>query len=168
MISKFLSNNKGIGIISIIILVAFVYAGLTAYSYFNPEFNFGKYTPIYFLKNVNDENRKKDLEEIAKALDNYYDENRNLPGGIGYCGRITTVLYPDAKTALSPYFPKGIPQDPSEAGTHKDYFYRYEDRDTYILMAVLELPPADSPTYNFEGCHDWPGDDVYNYMITNE
>ena len=163
-----INNDKGIGIISLIILVAFLYAGLTAYSYYNTDFELGRYTPIYFLRNANDENRKKDLEEIAKALDSYYDENRLLPGKEGFCGRIVTVLYPDAKTAISPYFPDGIPHDPSDAGTHKDYFYRHEDRDTYILMAVLENIPSDSPTYNFEGCHDWPGDDTYNYMVTND
>jgi hypothetical protein len=168
MFSKIVNNNKGIGLISIIILIAFAYAGLTAYSYYNADFNLGKYTPMYFLRNANDQNRKKDLEEIAKALDSYYDENRNLPGQVGFCGRILTVLYPTAKNALSPYFPTGIPQDPTEAGTHRDYFYRHEDSDTYVLMAVLELPPADSSTENYEGCHDWPGDDVYNYMITNE
>ena len=148
-------------------MLAFVYAGLTAYAYFNPSFEFAKYTPIYFLQNFRDDQRKADLEKFANALEDYYSEERELPGREGFCGRIITVLYPEAKNALSPYFPDGIPQDPEHRGTHMDYLYRREDKDTYVLLAVLDHPPT-SDTYNFEGCHDWPGNGVYNYAVTNE
>jgi len=164
---SYLKSQRGISIVAVIIIVAFIYAGLTAYSFYEPSFELSRYTPAYFLKNRNDETRKKDLQKIASALDQHYKENNELPGKIGFCGRIFTVLYPDVKGVLGLYFPDGIPQDPSNRGSHTDYFYRKQDRDSYILMAVLENPPENSPAFNFEGCHDWPGDNIYNYVITN-
>ena len=163
---KTFQNQQGIGIIGIIIILAFFYAGLTAYSYFNPSFQLARYTPTALLNKAQDDQRVKDLEKIAQALDQYYDENRELPGQVGFCSRIVTVVYPTAKDELSPYFPEGIPQDPEHGGTHKDYFYLREDKDSYILLAVLDNPPT-SETYNYEDCHDWPGDGVYNYLVTN-
>jgi len=161
-----INDQKGVGIIGIIIIAALIYAALTVYSYFYPSFQLARYTPTALLNKAQDDQRVKDLEKIAQALDQYYDENRELPGQVGFCSRIVTVVYPTAKDELSPYFPQGIPQDPEHAGTHKDYFYRRDDRDTYILLAVLDNPQS-SETYNFEGCHDWPGDNVYNYVLTN-
>ena len=161
-----LNKQRGFSVISVIIIAAFAYASLTAYSFYNPSFNLSRYTPVYFLGNFNDEQRKEDLNKIAVALDGYFEENRDLPGSKESCGRIFSILNPEVKNALSPYFPNGIPQDPATAGTHTDYFYRKVDRDTYILMAVLENPKT-SETFAFEGCHDWPGDGVYNYLITN-
>ena len=120
---KLITNQRGVGIISIIIVLAFVYGGLTAYAYFYPSFDLAKYTPVNYLSNFRDDERKEELEKIAFALDSYYTEERNLPGSQGFCGRIGTVLYPQAKNALSPYFPDGIPQDPIHGGTDKDYFY---------------------------------------------
>ncbi len=163
----YFKSQRGISVVALIIIIAFVYAGLTAYSYFEPSFQLSRYTPVYFLGNLNDEARKKDLQKIATALDAYQRENRDLPGSVDFCGRIFSVTNPDVKNVLNVYFETGIPQDPSERGTHKDYFYRRQDKDTYILMAVLENPEENSLTFNFEGCHDWPGDNIYNYTITN-
>lgn len=164
---SYLKSQRGISVVTVIIIVAFIYAGLTVYSFYEPSFELSRYTPIYFLKDLNDETRKKDLQKIADALDQYQKENNDLPGANEFCGRIFSVLHPVVKSAISPYFPDGIPQDPTDRGTHKDYFYRKHDRDSYILMAVLENPPENSPAFNFEGCHDWPGDNIYNYVITN-
>ncbi len=166
-LKKPFQNQQGIGIIGIIILLALIYAAVTVYSYFNPDFSVARYTPTVLIRNLDDERRKSDLVKIANALDNYYDKNSQLPGSVGYCGRIVSILNPEAMNALSPYFPGGIPQDPRQKGTHEDYFYRYEDTNTYILMAVLSSPPAGARAYNFSGCHDWPGDNIYNYAVTN-
>lgn len=162
-----INNQRGIGIISIIIIIAFVYGGFTLYAYFYPSFNLAKYTPVNYLSGFRDDERKEELEKIADTLDSIYEEERNIPGNIGYCTRIVQVLYPAAKDALSPYFPEGVPQDPVHGGTNKDYFYLKEDKDTYVLLAVLDKPPTDE-TYNYEGCNDWPGDDIFNYIVTNE
>ena len=162
-----MGNQKGIGVISIIIIIAFAYGGLTAYSYFYPSFNLAKYTPVNFLSGYRDKERIEELEKIAVALDDIYEEERNLPGSVDYCTRILQVLRPAVKNALSPYFPDGIPQDPVHGGTDMDYFYLREDKNTYVLLAVLDSPPTNE-VYNFEGCHDWPGDDIYNYIVTND
>lgn len=164
---KVLKSAKGLSLISIIIFAALVFAGLNAYSYFDPDFTLNKVSVVYWLREFNDRQRKADLEKIQAAVDRYYDENGEYPAFDGWCGRIVTVLHPDAKNAINPYFEQGIPQDPSFRGTHKDYFYAREDRRTYVLMAVLENVPADTPTYNYTGCFDWPGNGVYNYQITS-
>jgi len=162
-----IKSSKGISIITIIIIAAIVVAALNAYAYFNPDFQLSRFSIVYLIRAHDDNQRKADLARIQKAIENYYDDNGQYPAADGWCGRIVTVMYPDVKDALSDYFKEtGIPQDPSFRGTGKDYFYRREDRNSYVLLAVLENPPAGSPTYNYEGCHDWPGAGVYNYRLT--
>jgi len=165
--ANLIRSSKGISLITIIILVAFLFAGLNAYAYFNPEFTLSKYTIPHLLGSFNDDKRKAELEKIQAVVEKFYDDNGEYPGRDGWCGRIITVLHPEVKDDISGYFDKnGIPQDPAFAGTSKDYFYYREDRNSYVLMAVLENPPPGSKTYNYEGCHDWPGEGVYNYQIS--
>ena len=163
-----LKSQKGISIITIIILAAVVFAGMNAYAYFNPDFQFRKYSIVYLLGNYYDDIRKSDLAEIQIAVEKYKDENGEYPTFDGWCGRIISVLHPDAKDAISPYFGEGgIPEDPSHRGTGQDYFYRREDRNNYVLLTTLDNLPTDSPTFNYDGCFDWPGDGIYNYQISN-
>jgi len=165
--TKLLRSSKGISIITVIIIAAVLVAALNAYAYFNPDLQLSRFSIVYFIRAHNDSQRKTDLEKIQKAVESYYDDNGQYPAADGWCGRIGTVMYPDVKEAIADYFSdKAIPQDPSFRGTNKDYFYRREDRNNYILLAVLENLPADSLTYNYEGCHDWPGDGVYNYQLS--
>ena len=160
-------SSKGISIISIIIIAAVLVAGLNAYAYFNPDFQFRKYSIVYVINIFGDKQRKADLEEIKVAVEKYYDENGEYPTRDGWCGRIISVLHPDAKDAIIGYFgTDGIPQDPLHRGTGQDYFYYREDRNTFVLLAKLENLPAGSPTYNYEGCFDWPGDGVFNYQVS--
>jgi hypothetical protein len=159
-------SSKGVSIISLIILAAVVVAALNVYAYFNPEFPLSRYTVSYFLGSYNDKVRKADMEKLRVAVEKYYDETGQYPGSDGWCGRIVAILNPEVKNAINGYFnAKAVPQDPSFTGTNKDYFYRREEENAYILMAVLENPPEDAKHFNFTGCHDWPGDDVYNYQI---
>jgi len=161
-----IKSSKGLSVISIIILIAFIIGVLNLYAYFNPDFQLSKYTVVYIIRDYKDKQKKKDLDNIKIAVEKYYNETKQYPASDGWCGRIYSVLYSDVNEALSPYFDdKGVPQDPSFGGTDKDYFYIKFDRRSYALMAVLENPPAGSPTYNYEACHDWPGDGVYNYKI---
>lgn len=163
---KAIKSSKGISVISVIILAAMVFAALNVYAYFNPDFSLRKYSLVRYLTSINDNQRKADLRKLQAAIEDYYEREGEYPAYDGWCGRIFTFMHPEVKEAISDYFSgEGIPQDPSFAGTKKDYFYWREDKNKYILMAVLERPPAGSPTYNYEGCHDWPGDDVYNYQI---
>ena len=149
-------------------MAAFLVAALNVYAYFNPDFQLSRYSVVHLVRAYKDKQKKADLEKIKDALEAYYDENSQYPGYDGWCGRIFAMLNPDVKDAISPYFENGdIPQDPSFKGTEKDYFYRREDRRHYVLLVVLESEPADSETYNYEGCHDWPGDNIYNYRVTS-
>lgn len=164
--SKLLKSTKGISIISIIILTAVVVAALNAYAYFNPDFQLSKYSVVHLFRSYTDNDRKEDLTKIQTAIERYYDEHGEYPAYDGWCGRIISVLHPEAKDAITDYFGNdGIPQDPSVRGTGRDYFYRRGDRNNYVLMAVLEAAPVDAPTYNYSGCFDWPGNDVFNYRV---
>jgi hypothetical protein len=161
-----LKPSKGVSIISIIIFGAILVAALNAYAYFNPDFPLSKYSVNYFLTSYNDRVRKADLEKIRVAIEKYYDDNDEYPGYNGWCGRIVSLMQPEVKDSINAYFPsKAIPQDPSFRGTNKDYFYLREDKDVYVLMGVFENPSSSVEYYNYEDCHDWPGDDVYNYQI---
>ena len=164
--TRFLKSPRGLSIIGIIIFIAFLVAVLNVYAYLNPGFELSKYSVVRLFKSKVDEQRKADLQAIKQAIDKYRLENDDYPAQKDWCGRIISVLHPDVKNAILDYFEHGaIPQDPAFKGTSKDYFYRHVDRNTYILLAVLEDVPDNTPTYNFEGCHDWPGEGVYNYRI---
>lgn len=163
-----LKSSKGISLISILIFSALAYAGLNVYAYFNPEFQLNKITPIFFLREYRDNQRKDHLEQISKAVEQYYVENGEYPTFNKWCGRVISITHPDLKITIASYFKNnGIPQDPSFRGTGQDYFYRREDRNNYVLLARLENLPTDSPTFNYEGCFDWPGDDIFNYQVSN-
>ena len=165
---RYLKSSKGISLISILILAAVVYAGLNAYAYFNPDFQLNKITPIFFLREARDNQRKDHLLQISNAVEQYKGENGQYPTTDEWCGRVISITHPDVKIAIVSYFKdEGIPQDPSWRGTGQDYFYRREDRNNYVLLASLENLPANSPTFNYEGCHDWPGDDIFNYQVSN-
>ncbi len=165
-VTDLLKSSKGVSIITIIISAAVLVAALNLYAYFNPDFPLSQYTVNYFLGSYNDKTRKADMEKLRAAVEKSYDEQGEYPGWDGWCGRIVAVLHPDVKNAVNVYFEnRAIPQDPAFRGTNKDYFYRREEKDIYVLMAVLENTPPDAKHFNYIGCHDWPGDEVYNYQI---
>jgi hypothetical protein len=97
--------------------------------------------------------------------------NNELPANNGWCGRISTALHPEFSEAVVNFMPSGtIPHDPLYGNSSKDYFYFRVDRSRYVLMAVMSKPQenrAGTYVYNFDRCHDWPGDNVYNYQIRN-
>jgi hypothetical protein len=161
-----LQSESGISLVSIIIFLAFLVAALNVYAYFNPDFQLSRYTFVYLLNERNEEERRTELAQIQEAVEAYYDENGEYPARDAWCGRIVTVLNPDVKDAIKVYFPdEDIPADPAFAGTHKDYFYRRENKKSYVLLAVLQNPSENEATFNYQGCYDWPGNDVYNYQI---
>ena len=164
-----LKSSKGVSVISLIIIAAAVVGALNAYTFYNPDFQLNKYSFVTLLRSRSDQQRIADLEDIRTALELYYEDKGDYPARDGFCGRIHTILNSAVRNAILPYFPdEGIPQDPAFRGTNKDYFYKKVDRNVYILMAVLENVPDGTTTYSFRGCHDWPGDGVYNYRILHE
>ena len=167
--TKIRLNQKGFGVISAIILLALIFAGLNAYAYYNPSFSLAKYSPLNYFALKLDEERIKDLKSLEKAVLSYYEEKSEMPGRDGWCGRMSGILHPEVATAVRGYFPnEDIPNDPTHGGDDKDYFYYRVDRAHYILMAALDVPKEDTNgKYNYTACHDWPGNDVYNYQINN-
>lgn len=165
------SSQKGIGALAVVLFIAVAVAALTAYSYYNPTFSLAKYSPLNYFRVKQDDKRVEDLKSLQAAVVRYYEENNEMPTRDGWCGRISGVLHPEFRDAIEIYFPNGEPPlDPLRSGSEKDYFYYRVDRSHYVLMAVLEIPRDQnlaSESYNFTGCHDWPGDGVYNYQLSN-
>lgn len=161
--------QKGFGLISVIIACALIVAILNVYSFYNPSFSLAKYSPLNYLRAKRDEKRINDLKKLEKAILAYYDEENELPTFDGWCGRISGVIHPDFAVVMKPYFDNGeLPFDPQYGNSNQDYFYYRVDHDHYILMTVLELPKVNTKgKYNYSNCHDWPGDDIYNYQIDN-
>ena len=161
-----LRSSRGISIITILVLAAFVIALFNAYAYFNPKFELGRYSIVYFLHAARDKQRVADLAKIQGALEKSFEEKGEYPAYDGWCGPITSLFHPEVYDAIYPYFDaNGVPRDPAFTEGNKGYFYRRENNRSYSLMAVFENLPAKSPTYNYPSCFDWPGDDVYNYRL---
>ncbi|HSX58523.1 MAG TPA: hypothetical protein VLE47_04640 [Candidatus Saccharimonadales bacterium] len=169
--TKLSPSEKGFGVVSFILIVALVIAVLNAYAYFNPNFSLARYSPLNYFRIKQDDIRVRDLSTIQKAIEQYYDANNQVPTNDGWCGRVSGVLHPELREALVAYLGRdGLPSDPLRGSTEKDYFYYRVDRTHYVLMADLEIPRNQGlapEKYNFTGCHDWPGDGVYNYRIGN-
>ena len=160
-------SNKGFSIITLLIIVALLVATLNVYAFFDPSFQLSQFSVVHFLRDHNDKQRISDINKIKDAVEKYYDEHSEYPATDGWCGRIFSVMHPEVKDAISPYFKNGdIPKDPSFGGTNKEYFYRREDKNTAVLMVALENLPSNAKTYNYSGCYDWPGDNTYNYRVT--
>lgn len=163
------SEQKGIGLISIILVCAVIFALLNVYAYYNPNFSLSRYSPLNYLKAKRDETRINDLKKLEGAILAYAEDHNALPTSDGWCGRFAAVLHPEFATEVKPYLEKEeLLHDPIYSNTNRDYFYYRVDKRHYILMAALELPKEDTKgKYNYVRCHDWPGDDIYNYRLTN-
>lgn len=167
--TKQIFNQRGLGVIGIIIFLAILFAVFNIYAYYNPSFSLSRYSPLNYLKAKRDEGRINDLKKLEKAVLSYYEENNAMPTSDGWCGRYAGVLHPEFSLQIKPYLEKEeLPHDPLYSNTDRDYFFYRVDKRHYVLMAALELPKEDTKgKYNYERCHDWPGDDIYNYRITN-
>ncbi len=165
-------GQKGFSIISLLLLLALAFAFLNVYSYFNPNFSLAKYTLVNILSNQRDAQRVKDLKTLEDAIVAFYNKNGQLPTNDGWCGRLSDILYPDFATQVKSFLPNfTLPHDPTYPNTSKDYFFYRVDRGRYILMAVMDTPPDQTSehyvNFNLAKCHDWPGDDVFNYLVKN-
>lgn len=161
-----IESQSGISIVGIIIILSLLALAYNAYAYFNPDTMLSRYSMMYFLNQYYDNQREKDLEKIKVVLVDYFNKNSELPAKDGWCGRMVSILHPEVMNEISPYFGSGgIPQDPSRRGTHIDYFYKKVDRDTFVILAKMDNLPSSSEKYNYSGCYDWPGDDIYNYKV---
>lgn len=171
-------KQKGFGLISLIILVAVIFALLNVYAYYNPSFSLSKYSPLNFLKAEHDKQRVKDLQTLQTGIENYYNDKNTMPGSS--CGRISGVLHPGFISDIESYLPhftnnsNNVPSDPIYGNSDHDYFYYRYDNSHYLLMAVMELSSDGNGGLNGIGntlfshsCHDWPGNDIYNYKLTN-
>jgi hypothetical protein len=90
-----------------------------------------------------DDKRKQDLNQIAQALELYYQVNKTYPGNAGQWRNSSQSNWiPD----LVPTFIESLPEDPQDQ-TGKTYFYHVNDiaecpdlsdGQFYVLMALLE------------------------------
>lgn len=161
-------SQRGFGIISLIILLALIFAALNVYAYYNPKFNLAKYSPLNYIRTQRDNERIAELKKLEVALIKYYEDTNQLPASDGWCGRINSVLHPEFAAAVKPYLKDNtLPNDPSPANINHDYFYYRVNKRNYVLQTVLELPKEGNKGLNVKNCHDWPGNDIYNYRLDN-
>lgn len=118
-------------------------------------------------KLARDGKRKADLEQIRSALEMYRADNGQYPpiDGGGWCTQISNTTYPEVKNALEAGYIDPVPQDPSYAGTYRDYFYRRINDSQYALYAELEVSDISD---DFSGCARIGGlNNEYDYRVTS-
>ncbi len=113
-----------------------------------------------------DSRRKQNIDQIAKAINIYFNQNGYLPENqTGWCTYISnpTNGWGSAFQADLAPFMKDVPSDPTKAGGVGDYLFSVTDntKGNYSLCANLENDTGNS--YDFTGC---AGGSVYNYCIT--
>jgi len=92
---------------------------------------------------VLDQTRKDDLEQIAAALEKYYDKKKEYPNSGGNLQTVCTYQEIDAGCKLKDYIDP-IPGDPrGESGTN-GYWYN-SDGKSYMLIAEMDLPENATP-----------------------
>ncbi len=110
-------------------------------------------------KIARDGKRRSDLQEIQKALEQYYAVNRAYPNPNGFY--LSTSSGAEWLTGLNTsYFPRGVPKDPintgnpypgTNGGTDGGYGYTYYSGDQgsipggsiYMLITKMESPNAE-------------------------
>lgn len=115
-------NKKGFTLIELIIamVILAVLSGLIAGGVLNS------------LKKGRDARRKADLQQIQRALEFYYEDNRTYPSSLTFGGQIV------GPAPVSKVYMQKVPIDPN---TSKTYYYCYETVSSptkYKLYAVLE------------------------------
>ena len=109
---------RGFTLIELIIVVAIIAIlstiGLTVYS--------------GIQRGARDAKRQSDIQEIQKALEQFYALNRYYPGANSHPGNLTTLV-----TAPNAYFPGGaIPEDPLTTSAPYQYL-PCATADRYVL-----------------------------------
>ena len=134
----FLKKEQGISITELLIVVAFL-AVMTVLLlvYLNPGAQLGK---------ARDARRKSDLSKLKNVLEDYYNDKKCYPSGLG--------------DLVSDY----IGQVPTDPLTKDDYAYSRSDCDTYRIY--VELDYEKDPAIAEVGCQGGCGPDcVYNYGV---
>lgn len=136
----FLKKEQGISITELLIVVAFL-AVLAAFLliYLNPMAQMGK---------ARDARRKSDLSKLKNVLEDYYNDNKCYPSGLG--------------DLVSDYIGQ-VPTDPS---TKQSYAYSKEGCDKYRIYVTLdyEKDPAIAEVGCQGGCGP-AGICDYNYGV---
>jgi len=134
----FLKKEQGISITELLIVVAFL-AVMTVLLlvYLNPGAQLGK---------ARDARRKSDLSKLKNVLEDYYNDKKCYPSGLG--------------DLVSDY----IGQVPTDPLTKDDYAYSRSDCDTYRIY--VELDYEKDPAIAEVGCQGGCGPGcVYNYGV---
>lgn len=143
-----LKNTKGFTLIELLVVTAIIgILASIAIALLNPATLFGQ---------ARDTRRKADLKEYAKALQLYYNDNKQFPDSGTTTPTLTWVV--DIKTwfgvgglgpDLVPSYMKSAPPDPTNTGNYK---YGYTDGGTvggctdnqsFVLRALLERGISD-------------------------
>ncbi len=134
----FLKRQRGVSFIEVLIVLAFIAALAVALLVFlNPGAQMGK---------ARDARRKSDLSKLKNVLEDYYNDSKCYPSGLG---------------DLTPDYIGQVPTNPS---TKADYAYSSSDCDTYRIYVTLEYEK--DPVIAEAGCQDGCGPScAYNFGV---
>lgn len=108
------------------------------------------------LNKGRDSRRKQDLEGIVKAVELYYNDNKNYP-------QPTQIVWGSAFTHssnTSVIYMQKVPNDPSSptnsycyaadaAGSYYKLYAKLENKDDPKVIPTIACPPAGSTYYNY-------------------
>lgn len=120
-------------------------------------------------KKARDARRLAEIQEIAKAIQFYYDDNGHYPPGENLSGNANGYVGEGARldTYLAPYMPT-VPHDPlgpgsPMVGSYKRYSYYYDGYQScgghpnQAVLAVAELETSAGNRDNAK-CSSWGGE----------
>ncbi len=94
------------------------------------------------LKKSRDARRKADLEQVQRALELYYQDNKQYPASLTWGGSLT---HPSNTNII--YMTK-LPQDPVSGN---NYLYQTDSQKNYRLYSCIENPQDQGPGVNQSG-----------------
>lgn len=99
--------------------------------------------PIDQIQKGRDTQRKSDLSQIQKAMEQYYQDNGRYPShSADYKIVRLDGSTADWGSAWQPYMAK-LPKDPQETGSRRYIYYAGSDGQSYRLYAGLERGSKD-------------------------
>ncbi len=144
MLPAALQENKGFTLLELLIVTAILgILASIAFAILQPGVIFGQ---------VRDLRRKADMSEIAKALQQYYSDNKVYPDSFGYWQNAPIFFNPGGGgSSLTPNYVKFIPTDPDLTRNY-DYLSSGTlggcvNNQTYALRTRLERGVNDPQAY---------------------
>lgn len=119
---------------------------------------------------ANDSKRTGEVNQLVKAISNYYADRGNLPRNqSGWCTYISNPTNGYGAAFASDLVPGYLPQlpaDPVYGGEAGDYFYANQGNTSgrFTVCTVLSQSTGENYDATFSGCAGWTSS--YNYCVS--